>query len=441
MQKLNKNGLFVKRVVGNDFSVGNTVVEGGGASEDLAILNLTKEQMDILSYIVNSEGRNIPIDESGKIETEIGHTYVITAMETDITVTDADFNELCKVPAHTQMGFVAPATAAYVDNVTCTVTEVFRAAAPIMLSGNGSGESGGEGGLPAGYKRVEYLLYTKTQYVDTGIAAAFNIGAQAIYSRMQAWYQSEFNNDSHNTHILSSGKQGQSTDNHSFVLPMPRYDGTCFNASFGAWGLRDVVVPQLNTAYNVALNFKNSQQAQIDGNIVGEFDCSSLNNPCENSLKIGAFVTNTSWGNPYPAYNLNGKIWEAKISKGSDIIRDFIPCLDQSGAPCFYDLVTQKPFYNSGTGDFVYPVDSTNYTLRQVLPEWGQLTEYGLRRLYHAPAGWRGELIDYALENGFKRIVETEQPADGHWTPQWTETYDKIVLEWIETEPPTDLED
>jgi hypothetical protein len=62
--------------------------------------------------------------------------------------------------------------------------------------------------------------------------------------------------------------------------------------------------------------------------------------------------------------------------------------------------------------------------------------ENGLRRLYHAPANYAGELYDYALENGYKPLVEPEKPEDGYWLPQWHETEDEIVLEWVETEAP-----
>jgi hypothetical protein len=103
-----------------------------------------------------------------------------------------------------------------------------------------------------------------------------------------------------------------------------------------------------------------------------------------------------------------------------------------------YDTVGKKAYYNQGGYDFTYPTESTTYSLRRVLPDWGKLTEHGLRRLYHAPANYQGELYDYAMENGYKPIVEPEQPEEGYWAPRWTETEDEIVLEWVETEPPMD---
>jgi hypothetical protein len=103
-----------------------------------------------------------------------------------------------------------------------------------------------------------------------------------------------------------------------------------------------------------------------------------------------------------------------------------------------FDMVSRMPSYTRGTGDFTYPTESTTYALRRVLPDWGTLTEHGLRRLYHAPASYQGELYDYALEHGYKPIVEPEKPETGYWSPRWMETEEEIVLEWVETEPPMD---
>ena len=135
---------------------------------------------------------------------------------------------------------------------------------------------------------------------------------------------------------------------------------------------------------------------------------------------------------------LQGKRKYYKLSINGKILYDMVPALDDVGAPCLFDLVSRKPFYNAGTGDFLYPTESTTYSLRRTLPDWGKLTDHGLRRLYHAPASWQGELYDYALENGFKPIVEPEKPEEGYWAPRWRETEDEILLEWVETEPPTD---
>ena len=36
------------------------------------------------------------------------------------------------------------------------------------------------------------------------------------------------------------------------------------------------------------------------------------------------------------------------------IIRNFVPALDTTNKPCLYDTVSKQPFYNHGTGEFLY---------------------------------------------------------------------------------------
>ena len=133
-----------------------------------------------------------------------------------------------------------------------------------------------------------------------------------------------------------------------------------------------------------------------------------------------------------------GKIYYLRLNTEGEK-HNFVPALDNVGAPCMYDTVARKAYYNSGSGDFAYPTERTTFALRRVLPDWGRLTERGLQRLYHAPKDYKGDIADFALTNGFKRIVDTAPPEEGYWTPRWTETDEEIVLEWVETEPPPDF--
>ena len=49
-----------------------------------------------------------------------------------------------------------------------------------------------------------------------------------------------------------------------------------------------------------------------------------------------------------------GRIYSCKHYSGDELIQDFVPCLDAGGVPCMFDLVSQKPFYNVGTGSFTW---------------------------------------------------------------------------------------
>ena len=142
-------------------------------------------------------------------------------------------------------------------------------------------------------------------------------------------------------------------------------------------------------------------------------------------------------GNNYPFL---GRKKYFKVWINDRLVYDLVPCLDAVGAPCMFDTVSRSSYYNSGTGDFLYPgkeEEPATFSRRRPIT-YAQLTEHGVRRLYKVPAGYNGTKEEYAAEHGFKPLVETPQPEEGYWTPRWTETEDEIVLEWVETEPPAE---
>lgn len=64
------------------------------------------------------------------------------------------------------------------------------------------------------------------------------------------------------------------------------------------------------------------------------------------------FVIGRSSGTNFPI-----KIYGCKLYNGNgDLVRNFVPCLDDNNVPCMYEYVTQQTFYNTGTGTFTYEV-------------------------------------------------------------------------------------
>lgn len=126
------------------------------------------------------------------------------------------------------------------------------------------------------------------------------------------------------------------------------------------------------------------------------------------------------------------------MKKNSKIIHELIPALDKTGTPCMFDLVTRKNFYNAGTGDFLYPTTSTTYSLRRPQAEYAKMTDTGVRRLYHVPKDYEGSLEEYAVENNYKRLIETESPNEEgkYYSFRWVETDDTLTTEWFEVDPP-----
>lgn len=58
------------------------------------------------------------------------------------------------------------------------------------------------------------------------------------------------------------------------------------------------------------------------------------------------FTTNT-------VKNLVGRIYYVKMfDSNKEIDHYFVPCLDNNGEPCMYDIVSKQTFYNQGEGEF-----------------------------------------------------------------------------------------
>lgn len=88
--------------------------------------------MDALSYIVNGEGRIIPVGEDGTFDTKIGHSYCIRHTD-DLTLHEAwlsnDENLYVKRYGSGQLLFFATSEKCKINDPSYIVTEVFRMAA------------------------------------------------------------------------------------------------------------------------------------------------------------------------------------------------------------------------------------------------------------------------------------------------------------------------
>lgn len=120
------------------------------------------------------------------------------------------------------------------------------------------------------------------------------------------------------------------------------------------------------------------------------------------------------------------------LSSNGSILHNYSPCIDNVGNPCMYDKVSKTSLYNKGTGQFLVPTTSATFSLRQPRPEFAQITPTGVRKLYHLPYDYEGTLEEYVEAEGYKPLIENERPEEGNWAPVWEETEDAVVLTWSE---------
>ena len=343
-------------------------------------------------------------------KTIAGNTYCVSSPNGG-TVTDASGSLNKPVEAGDQVHVTAPSGELYCDDDAATIVKANFKCALAALGLLGGGETSG---LPAGYTRVEYLESTGTQYLKTNVLlhsisrVSAEIYTLNIDSPAYGYYQ-----DRHPSHrVVHANKEG-------------------FYVTCGGQQTRKVYTQ------SGWIRFENS----ASGFYINSILIHSYGNvtPFTTAGVSYIFTSNTQTNEPrIPLGCLRMK--DFRIDEDGKALCSLIPALDRTGSPCMFDTVTRKPYYNAGTGDFLYPgkeQTATTYSLRRPRM-YAQMTPHGIRRLYHVPRGYNGTPEEYAAENGFKILVETPAPEEGYWAPVWHDREDCIELEWVETEPPAE---
>lgn len=195
------------------------------------------------------------------------------------------------------------------------------------------------GGLPEGYTAVDYLQSSGTQWIEMGVAPNQNtkavlkikindfndgLGSSLIGSRTNA-----NSNDQFTTYLDNSGGR-------RFLF---RMDGQTQSISWT--GLTK------DKIYIVTLSGTEMKAELEDGTTV--FSKTFSVHDFTSTVTMALFRAKGVSG----AY-FQGRIYSCKHYSGDELIQDFVPCLDTEGVPCMFDFVSQKPFYNKGSGSFTW---------------------------------------------------------------------------------------
>ena len=281
--------------------------------------------------------------------------------------------------------------------------------------------------IPKDYIKVDYLESTGTQWIDTcnylddNVEVRTNLQYTSIPNGGEVyWFYGNYS--SHTKYVLfgfyPNGNQG--------------------------WCVRN----NFSTGFNIPSNSKTYEKCRINHSKdylkINAEECSywgtQIVTPDDVTKSLYLFARHHKEG--YAQKPVNGKMWYFDVLYNGVVANRYIPCLDPTGTPCMFDTVTQQPFYNSGTGDFLYPSPSsaTTYSMRRPQAEYAKMTDTGVRRLYHVPVDYDGSIEEYANEYGFKLLNETESPIEEgkYYAFRWVETDTELTTEWYETEPPTD---
>lgn len=363
-------------------------------------------------------------------QTIAGNTYCVSSPNGG-TVTDASGSLNKPVEAGDQVHVTAPSGELYCDDDAATIVKANfkRAALALGLLG------GGNNGLPAGYTRVEFLENAQNENSEKFSVIELQIDNTAGKDTLRVV----------STHCFFRQPQKASIEGIGQVSALFHPIGYSSNtkkifASYYAAGTRevyyDVPIGDFFT-YDVS---RELSEFIVKVNNIKVQNVAAIWQNAPTNKKIGCFGRLRAENSSFAPSGLEGRKKDYKLFHNGKLIFSLIPAIDPTGTPCMFDLITRKPFYNSGTGDFWYPgkeEEASTYSLRRPR-RYAQMTEHGIRRLYHVPKGCELTLVDYAEANGFKLLIETPKPEKGYWAPVWHDREDCIELEWEEMEPPAE---
>lgn len=190
------------------------------------------------------------------------------------------------------------------------------------------------GGLPIGYQPCEYIQSVGGQYIDTGVEAMETIGF-TIDVRVDAYVRERgllaASDDTDKTHyVLQSHNNALrlylSIVTNTMNVATYQSDADFHSVTYNANGSKEMLLD------GVSLGFAAKNYSAVSKNLY--LFCRHRRS---NASDFGMF-----------------SVKKAKLYDNGILIRNFVPCLDKSGVPCMYDMVSRKPFYNQGTGEFLY---------------------------------------------------------------------------------------
>ena len=198
--------------------------------------------------------------------------------------------------------------------------------------------------IPENYTRCDYLESNGSQYIKTGYIPndASGVFIDAYMNK--------------NGFVLGSNNHGANwTGTNNFNIQI----GTTPSAPHAGWPVgggyfpNPDVIQVINTRFKCRMNYKNDRYLYYDfgENKWYKEDLSTFVK--DNELyDIYLFAINSA-GNITKS---SGRIYRAQITENDLLIKDYVPCLDNEGVPCFYELINGETLYNSGSGQFTYEV-------------------------------------------------------------------------------------
>lgn len=208
------------------------------------------------------------------------------------------------------------------DTLAEGVTAHDKSGAAIVGTMSGGGGGGGESGLPAGYRRCDYIQFSGTQLVDTGI-----VGNQDT----QIWASFTWESSTQR-HLYGCASSDNIKSITSYMNGSWRFGNKYASKSFST---KNPMLP-----YSVLMNKTTISATNSVSAISGVNDFETVG-----TLLLGGARDSDA---TLPSVGITGKVYRFCLWQGGTLVRNLIPAVSADGVYRFYDTVGQT-FFDSIT--------------------------------------------------------------------------------------------
>lgn len=194
--------------------------------------------------------------------------------------------------------------------------------------------------LPSAYRKVEYLQSSGTQYFWTDVNVQDGLTVESVQTIASG-------NDSYLFGGAANADNERSNFNGFYVLRLQgAYPVSYYNGG-------------PNLAYNTVYRIKTTH---TDGTITAYvndalyYTGTRTGTTPETGAKCVCFGARAMTGAALTGHLYKGKVYSVKVSKGNELLANYIPCVRKSDSkPGMYDTVSKTFYTNAGTGEFSIP--------------------------------------------------------------------------------------
>ena len=218
----------------------------------------------------------------------------------------------------------------------------------------------GDGGLPPGYKRVEFLENTGTQYLalpvaygrTSGFAVRYKVKPYPTYNYLSIIrYSGKFLNVGR---IAGDSVTGIAASSSPSITAFVENNGKIF-AAYNEYESGKIKVASQGEEKETDIPHTPAYGETVTPLYLMAYD---------REANLGVFLPSLA----------HYSLYEARFTLGPKLVNRFVPALDPTGTPCMFDTVSKQAFKNDGSGQFIAGVKNASQ-LRTVLRKLPDRTE------------------------------------------------------------------